>query len=161
MDWMIKNTRLFVVTMMAMGALSACGAGPVDDVSAVTSIETVSTHETAHLDWEKTWDSAFSRAKTEDKPVMVSFEAEWCVWCKKLESTTFRDSEVMTLIDASMVPLILDVDNAGSELSDVHGVQSLPTILIFNSEGEEQGRINGYLPPGQFVAAVNDILQKG
>jgi len=143
---------------MAMGALTACGAGPADDGS-MTAIETVSSHETSSVDWEKTWDSAFSRAKSEGKPVLVSFEAEWCVWCKKLDSTTYRDTAVKSLIADSLVPLILDVDGAGGALSDAHGVESLPTVLVFSPSGEEVGRINGYLPPGQFVAAMREILQ--
>ena len=148
-----------VIVAMGMGALTACGAGPADDGS-MTAIETVSTHETSRLDWEKSWESAFSRAKSEGKPVLVSFEAEWCVWCKKLDSTTYRDTAVMSLIADSLVPLNLDVDGAGEALSDEHGVESLPTVLVFSPSGEEVGRINGYLPPGQFVSAMREILQK-
>lgn len=150
---------VIVGVVLAMGALSACGAGPADEGPSPPSIGTVSTHETVQLEWEKSWDSAFSRAKSEDKPVLVTFEAEWCVWCKKLETTTYRDSAVMSLISDSMVAVTLDVDDEGRELSDLHGVQSLPTVLVFSPDGEERGRINGYLPPGQFVAAVNEILQ--
>ena len=82
---------VIVGVVLMMGALTACGAGPVDEGPSPPSIGTVSTHETAQLEWEKSWDSAFTRAKSEDKPVLVSFEAEWCVLCKKLESTTYRD----------------------------------------------------------------------
>jgi thiol:disulfide interchange protein len=149
-----------VGVVLAMGALTACGAGPVDEGPSPASIGTVSTHGTVQLDWEKSWDSAFSRAKNEGKPVLVSFEAEWCVWCKKLESTTYRDSAVMSLISDSLVAVTLDVDAEGRELSDTHGVESLPTVLVFSPEGEEKGRINGYLPPGRFVDAMNEILQE-
>jgi thiol:disulfide interchange protein len=154
------KTSVMVVGVMMLGAMTACGAGPADEGPTVASIETVSTHGTARLNWEKSWDSAFSRAKSEGKPVLVTFEAEWCVWCKKLESTTYRDSAVMSLIAGSMVAVTLDVDNEGRELSDAHGVQSLPTVLVFSPDGEVQGRINGYLPPGQFVDAVSEILQQ-
>jgi thiol:disulfide interchange protein len=154
------TTATATVLVIALGALSACGAGNVDEGVSSAGIETVSTHETARLDWEKTWEGAFSRAKDEGKPVLVSFRAEWCVWCKKLETTTYRDSAVMSLIAESMVPLTLDVDGAGLELSDEHGVESLPTVLVFSPGGEERGRINGYLPPGQFVEVVTEILQE-
>jgi thiol:disulfide interchange protein DsbD len=145
------------VAVVATGALTACGAGPTDEVP-TTSFEAVSSHETSRLNWEKSWDSAFSRAKSEGKPVLVSFEAEWCVWCKKLDSTTYRDTAVMSLISDSMVPLILDVDGAGQAISDAHGVESLPTVLVFSPSGEEVGRINGYLPPGRFVEVMHEIL---
>ena len=155
----LKSSSM-VAFLVTVSALTACGAGPADDVQETSAIEVVSSH-TAHLDWEKSWDSAFTRAKSEGKPVLVSFEAEWCVWCKKLESTTYRDSAVRSLIAGSVIPLTLDVDGAGSRLSDEHGVESLPTVLVFSPSGDEQGRINGYLPPGRFVEAMNEILQEG
>lgn len=153
------NASLVTGLLMTVGVLTACGAGPADSPPATSPIETVSSH-TENLDWEKSWESAFTRAKSEGKPVLVSFEAEWCVWCKKLDSTTYRDSAVMSLIAESLVPLTLDVDKAGSELSDEHGVESLPTVLVFSPDGQEQGRINGYLPPGQFIEVMKGILQQ-
>ena len=154
------KSNVMMGLLMTVGALTACGAGPSEEAPATSSIEAVSSH-TAHLDWEKSWDTAFNRAKAEGKPVLVSFEAEWCVWCKKLETTTYRDKVVMSLIAGSLVPLTLDVDNSGRELSDEHGVESLPTVLVFSPTGEEKGRINGYLPPGQFVEVMKGILQQG
>lgn len=148
------------VAATAMGALTACGAGPADE-GPTTTVEAVSSHTTSRLDWEKSWDSAFSRAKSEDKPVLVSFEAEWCVWCKKLDSTTYRDTAVMSLIADSLVPLTLDVDGSGEALSNRYGVESLPTVLVVSPTGEEVGRINGYLPPGRFAEVVRGILQQG
>jgi thiol:disulfide interchange protein len=161
---MARHTRsntIAAVALIALAPLFACGDGPSGEASPEAGFETVSTHRTEKLDWEKSWDAAFTRARAEGKPVLVSFEAEWCVWCKKLESTTYRDTKVMTLIADSLVPLTLDVDGSGRELSDEHGVESLPTILVFAPDGSERGRINGYFPPGQFVEVVSEILQEG
>jgi thiol:disulfide interchange protein len=150
-----------IVTIALVAALSAaCGAGPDGRTADPQVVAAVSAHETTKLDWERSWDNAFSRARTEDKPVLVSFEAEWCVWCKKLDSTTYRDARVASLITDSLVPLVLDVDGAGSELSETHRVESLPTVLVLSPTGEERGRINGYLPPGKFYDAVSEILQQ-
>jgi thiol:disulfide interchange protein len=154
------KASVVIVALTVMGSLTACGAGPGDELPVTASFEPVSSH-VSHLNWEKSWDSAFTRARTEGKPVLVSFQADWCVWCKKLETTTFRDTAVMSLIADSVVPLTLDVDNAGRELSDEHGVESLPTVVVFSPEGEERGRIDGYLPPAQFVEAMNQILTRG
>jgi thiol:disulfide interchange protein len=159
----LRWTRITsTVTILLVAAVfTACGAGP--DSSGTTeppAVAAVSAHETTKLDWERSWDNAFSRARDEDKPVLVSFEAEWCVWCKKLDSTTYRDARVASLITDSMVPLVLDVDGAGSELSETHRVDSLPTVLVLSPTGEERGRINGYLPPGKFFDAVTEILQR-
>ena len=156
-----RHTLRLSGTALALAlALAACGQAPSDQASDAPVIESVAAHGSLKVDWEASWDSAFSRARNEGKPVLVTFEADWCVWCKKLETTTFRDSQVVSLIAGSMVPLTLDVDGAGKELSDEHGVESLPTVLVLSPGGEERGRINGYLPPGQFLEAVNEILQE-
>jgi thiol:disulfide interchange protein len=141
--------------------LAACGADPTRESTTTAGIEAVSTHRTVKLQWASGWDDAFTRAQAENKPVLASFEAEWCVWCKKLDSITYRDSAVMSLIAESVVPVTLDVDGSGRELSNTHGVESLPTILVFSPDGVERGRINGYLPPGQFLDAMTGILEEG
>ncbi|MEE4270999.1 MAG: thioredoxin family protein [Thermoanaerobaculales bacterium] len=160
MKFVRTDIPLLITIVLMLVALSSCGAEPAPESSAEAGFAAVSTHETAALAWEKSWESAFARASSEGKPVLVSFEAEWCVWCKKLDSTTYRDSAVMALISDRLVPLTLDVDGAGEALSGTHNVESLPTVLVFSPNGEEQGRINGFLPPGQFVDAVTDILQE-
>jgi thiol:disulfide interchange protein len=148
-----------VALLLMTASLTACGKSPADEDAAVAAVEAVSAHRTVQIAWEKSWDDAFSRAKKEDKPVLVTFEAEWCVWCKKLESTTYRDSAVMSLIAGALVPVTLDVDGSGRELSDEHRVDGLPTILVLSPTGEERGRIDGYLPPGRFVEVMTEILQ--
>jgi thiol:disulfide interchange protein len=152
--------NLAMAALLSVGMLTACGGQSSEVPADGSAVEAVSVHRTARIDWEKSWDSAFTRAKSEDKPVLVSFQAEWCVWCKKLESTTYRDSTVMALLADSLVPLTLDVDGDGERLSNEHGVESLPTVLVFGADGEERGRINGYLPPSRFVEVMSEILEE-
>ena len=123
-------------------------------------VETVSNHATVRLKWEKDMSVALERARSEGKPVLVNFYAEWCVWCKRLESTTLRDAKVASVLDQEVVPLSLDVDAWGKELSDEYGVHELPTIVVLDAEGKELGRIPGYLPPQTFLERVAGFLRQ-
>ena len=83
--------------------------------------------------------------------------ADWCVWCKTLDSTTYKDSAVVKLVGEKMVPLKVDVDHGGREAARRWGVSGLPTILILSPEGKELGRIPGYLKARDFLSEVRRI----
>jgi len=154
-----------ITTMVVVGLSIGCGAGPeTTDRSAQATVPgaAVTAHGGTELAWEDDWDTAFAKARSQDKVVLASFEAEWCVWCRRLETTTYRDTKVASVLDASVVPVSLDVDGNGRELSDTYAVDGLPTVVVFDSEGRELGRIDGYMPPGSFLERLEAILaQRG
>ena len=114
----------------------------------------VSAHAGEALRWETSWDAAMERARKEKKPVVVDFYADWCVWCKTLDSTTYKDPAVVKYLTTEVVPLKIDVDHGGRELARRWRVSGLPTILIVSADGKELGRIPGYLPAKDFLAEV-------
>jgi thiol:disulfide interchange protein len=120
--------------------------------------ETISNHATVSVRWEESLASAVQRARNENKAVLVNFYAEWCVWCQRMESTTLRDGGVAALLSERLVPVSLDVDAEGEELSTEYGVEALPTVLVLDASGRELGRIPGYLPPAGFVEAIESFL---
>ncbi len=138
---------------------TACSRSEEGAQPAIT--ETVTSHGAVEVSWATDFPSALERARSEGKPVLVNFYAEWCVWCKRLESTTLRDDEVKTLLRDQVVPLSLDVDGDGRELSNKYQVDGLPTILVLDGNGREIGRIPGYMPPTGFLERVEGILQQG
>jgi len=141
-----------LVVVVALGV--GCGqhdAGSPDPADHSTSA--------AALDWEKSWDRAFKRARSEDKVVMVEFYAEWCVWCKRMESTTFRSSEVVDLLAAGAVPLRLDAEREGKILAGRFNVQGFPTILFLDPDEREVGRVPGFMEAADFVSEVAGWLK--
>ena len=131
------------------------------DPEPVSGPEMVTNHESVVVDWGEDLGSALERARSEDKPVLVNFYADWCVWCKRLEATTFRDAQVADLLSDRVVPVSLNVDGNGKELSDQYRVDGLPTILVLDTDGREIGRIPGYMPPTGFLERVEGFLQQG
>ena len=121
----------------------------------------VTNHESVSVDWGEDLPAALERARSEGKPVLVNFYADWCVWCKRLEATTLRDSQVADLLSDRVVAVSLDVDGNGKELSNQYRVDGLPTILVLDTDGREIGRIPGYMPPSGFIERVEGFLQQG
>jgi thiol:disulfide interchange protein DsbD len=118
----------------------------------------VTSHATADVKWESDWDEAFKRARSENKPVLVSFYADWCVWCQHLESITFKDQKVAATLSERVVPLGVDIDHSSRELLQRYRIEAPPTVVVLAPSGDELGRILGYMPPTGFLARVQGIL---
>ena len=153
----MKRLTLKFAALAAVIILSACG-GP-EPVSEAP-VEAVANHATVEVSWESDMTAALERARTEGKPVLVNFYADWCVWCKRLESTTLRDAKVASVLQNRVVPLSLNVDGDGKELSNEYQVDGLPTIIVLDADGRELGRIPGYMPPDSFLERVEDFIQQ-
>jgi len=153
----LKRLTLKFAALAAVIILSACG-GP-EPVSEAP-VEAVANHATVEVSWESDMTAALERARTEGKPVLVNFYADWCVWCKRLESTTLRDAKVASVLQNRVVPLSLNVDGDGKELSNEYQVDGLPTIIVLDADGRELGRIPGYMPPDSFLERVEDFIQQ-
>ena len=153
----MKRITPAFAAIAAFAIIVACG-----QPESVTEapIETISNHATVEVTWEKDLPSALERARVEGKPVLVNFYADWCVWCKRLESTTFRDAKVASVLQNRVVPLSLDVDGSGRQLSNEYRVDGLPTIVVLDAGGQEIGRIPGYMSPENFLATVEGFLQQ-
>ena len=62
------------------------------------------------VDWYPWGDEAFERAKTEDKPVLVSIGYSACHWCHVMEHESFEDEETARLMNENFVNIKVDME---------------------------------------------------
>ena len=153
----MKRFALLLAAAAAVMTVTACNRSAPEPIA---PIETVSNHSTVEVSWEQDLPAALERARSEGKPVLVNFYADWCVWCKRLESTTLRNAKVAAVLQDRVVPLSLNVEGSGRELSNEYQVDGLPTIIVLDAGGRELGRIPGYMPPDSFLERVEGFLQQ-
>jgi thiol:disulfide interchange protein len=108
------------------------------------------------VEWVVSMEEALDLAGKADRPIMIDVYADWCVWCKRLDSDTYSHEDVVAkAID--FVNLKLNAD-ANRSVVKQYGVGGLPTILFLDSEGKEIHRVVGYKPPDQFVTEMETAL---
>lgn len=106
---------------------------------------------------------AVTEANAKGKVPIVDLYAEWCVACKEFEKYTFPKPEVQAQFkDYELLKLDLTKANDNTqEIMEAFTVFGLPTILIFDSQGNEMPahRITGFLDAKDFAAHLEKAKQ--
>jgi len=96
-----------------------------------------------------------SAAKSAGQPVVVDFYADWCLDCKRMHRTTFKDNAV---IDALETWAVIEIDvtdtNADSEaVKKYFSVFGPPATLFYRNDGSENTELRqyGYLKSADFL----------
>jgi thiol:disulfide interchange protein DsbD len=100
-------------------------------------------------------ESALQQASAEGRPVMLDFYADWCITCKEMDTLTFSDPQVQSLLqDALLVQADVtandDDDQALLKAFDLFGP---PGIIFYDPNGIEipAARLVGYMPADKFT----------
>lgn len=102
------------------------------------------------------FESGLTKANSEGKLLFVEFYADWCTPCKWMDKTTFKDTDVVDLMNTNYVALKMDIENdEGAELKGQYSVRMLPTILIFNSAGKMVDRIEKTLSSESMISLLS------
>lgn len=101
-------------------------------------------------------EQAKQRASAEGKMVFVDFYAKWCTPCKWMDQTTFKDKNVVNVLNENFISVKMNIDDAeGFEMKNKYEVQYLPTILIFNSNGAVIERIEETMTSANLIQLLH------
>ncbi len=116
---------------------------------------------TRTLAWENlSVDEARSKARTEQRPLLVDFTAAWCGACKELDKRTF--SEPLVAQEAGRF-VAIKVDATDDEDPEVvsamqsMNVKGLPTVLVYDSTGKEAVRCTDFVPADPFLEVIRKV----
>ena len=62
------------------------------------------------IDWHEWGEGAFTRAKAEDKPILLDIGAVWCHWCHVIDRESYENAEIAKIINEHFVPVKVDRD---------------------------------------------------
>jgi thioredoxin-related protein len=97
-----------------------------------------------------------ARASDAERPIVVSFGAAWCGWCRKMEAITFQSPEVAE-VAGKFLWVKVDVDEE-VELAARFRAHGLPHTVVLDAKGRTIGAAGGYLPPERFVRFLTQSL---
>jgi thioredoxin-related protein len=111
-------------------------------------------------------------AAKERKRLVVYFGQDGCPYCKRLMEVNFTDPAIVAKTRRHFVALALNIwgdrevtwtdgrTMSEKQLAAALKVQFTPTLIFLDEKGREALRLNGYLPPDRFLAALDNALGK-
>ena len=108
-----------------------------------------------------TIDAALKLAKEQHLPVFIDFQAQWCYSCYFMASHVLTGKEWQAA-EKRFVFVETDADSPdGAAWMEKLKVKALPSYVVLDADGAEQGRILAEQPREKFYPALNKILGGG
>jgi len=101
-----------------------------------------------------TLDAATKQVEGTDKLVLMKFTADWCMPCKAMDQTTWRDDKVVAWVKEHGVAIQVDVDKE-PKISQRYQVAAMPTMVMIKG-GNEIARQTGYMDAGRTFKWLED-----
>ena len=93
------------------------------------------------------------------KPFVLDFYADWCLDCKRMERTTYREQNVISALENwSKIEIdVTDTNDNSEKLKQYFSVFGPPATLFINADGTENQDLRqyGYLSEDDFLALLS------
>ncbi len=146
-NWRVMSlSRYLVIVLIMIAATSAALTAAAAD----------------KIQWSSDLDAALALARSENKPVMIDFVADWCGPCKSMDASTFSNADVIRKAQA-FIPVRIDIDRQKAVaakyngLARAYGGAGIPNILFLSGSGTKLKQIIGYKTAVQLLAAMNSV----
>jgi uncharacterized protein len=110
-----------------------------------------------HLNWQPWSDKVFADAKRENRFVLLDLEAVWCHWCHVMDANTYSDPAVIKLLQSRYIVVKADQDSR-PDLSTRYEDFGWPATIVFDGDGHEIVKRQGYLAPDEMSSMLQAII---
>jgi uncharacterized protein len=124
---------------------------------AVPTAQAAESPTTQPIAWQDWSNDVFAQAHRENKFVLLNLGTRWCHWCHVMEVTTYVDPDVVALIDQKYIPVQVDADSR-PDLGNRYEDYGWPATIVFNADGGEIIKHQGYIQPKEMAALLRAII---
>lgn len=111
----------------------------------------------AQVQWRNDYNAARREARERGRPLFLDIGSENCVWCVKLDATTFRDPAVIALLNEQMIPLKVDGTRERT-LVEALRIQAYPTLVLADPDGKVFETVEGFVEATKLHQSLQRLL---
>jgi uncharacterized protein YyaL (SSP411 family) len=109
------------------------------------------------LHWQPWSTDVFAQAARDHKFVLLDLEAVWCHWCHVMDEVTYADPAVRQELKEHYLLIKVDQDSR-PDLSNRYEDYGWPATVVFNANGGEIVKRQGYMPPKEMLSMLQAIV---
>jgi len=149
---------LFIYGLFLFFGSLTNATNPLDPLKAIKSSQIrVDSPESLQFKRVDSLKLLLEKIKRADRPVMIDFRADWCVSCKELEESTFKDAKVIDALKGYKLYQVDVTANSDEQKRMLRhfGIYGPPAILFFKEKKELRSkRVTGYKSPEEFLKII-------
>ena len=89
--------------------------------------------------------------------MLLDLGAGWCHWCHVMDEITYADPKVIELIGQKYLAVKVDQDSR-PDLANRYEDYGWPATIVFNVDGSEIVKRQGYIPPKPMASLLQAII---
>jgi len=113
--------------------------------------------EHSRINWRTYNKDAFLEAREKNRPVFILIFANWCHWCRKLETETLEKENIRNLLETYFIPIAVD-HTKQKKLAEQLGAKLVPTSIIITHDGKKLLKFFGYITADSLEKSLNKTL---
>ena len=108
------------------------------------------------IEWLKWGQTAFDKARSSGKPILLDITGSWCHWCHVMDETSYSDPAVISTVNKNFIPVRVDTDER-PDVNRRYNLGGWPTTAFLDGDGRI---ITGgtYIPPQQLREVLHSVL---
>lgn len=141
-------------------AMMLCSIGLFASGQTVPTTQTTQTNQT--VNFKNDLNEAKRQAGREGKLYIVEFMTTHCYPCKMMDEITFANPQVVNYIEQNYIPVKVNVESFdGFVWKEKYDISVLPTIMIFNSQGETVAKYEESMGSSRMYNILNEHNYSG
>ena len=153
-----KQSSLVVIFSMLLLSVSLTACNQESTAEVVKLSDKIKVSHSKAVEWNRWTPAIFEQAKKNKRLILVDFSAEWCAFCKKMDKTTWRDPQVLAVINENFIPVKVE-DEVDPELAEKYRDYGRPAMIVLDADGNEVFKKTGYQTPQFMLWTLQGVLQ--
>ena len=111
------------------------------------------------VQWRYDYTAACREAKEKKLPLVMDFGTSNCIWCRRLDASTFRDPEVVKQLNEQFIPVKIDAERETEQVQTLQ-IHSYPTLVFAAPDGRILASHAGFMEVAHFIQQLNHALKE-